>query len=223
METTTDTAISKPLLRGWLHAVACLAAAAAVPVLLEESGRDPVKLAAMGGFGITMILLYAVSAAYHIGDWGQNVKRLLAKLDYANIFLFIAASNTVLCVLALPSERYLPRLALIWLLGCAGIGCVIALPCLRRRARTALYVLVGWAGALSTSILQSPLATPALIMISASAAAYLVGGVIYAWERPNPLPDVFGFHELFHLMTIVANAGLAAAFWLWLLPSSPAV
>ena len=222
MEATTETAISKPLLRGWLHAGACVAALAAIPALVGESGRDPVKLAAMSGFGITMILLYAVSAVYHIGDWGQNVKRLLAKLDYANIFLFIAASNTALCVLALPGEHYLPRLALIWLLGFAGIGCVVALPCLRRRARTALYVLVGWAGALSTSVLQSPLGTPALIMISASGVAYLVAGVVYAWQRPNPLPDVFGFHELFHLLTIVANASLAAAFWTWLLPTPAA-
>ena len=176
MDATPESAISKPLLRGWLHAAACLAAAVAIPLLLVESDRDPAKLAAMGGFGLTMVLLYAVSAVYHIGDWGQNVKRRLAKLDYANIFLFIAASNTALCVLALPSEHYLPRLALIWLFGFAGIGCVVALPCLRRRARTALYVLVGWAGALSTSVLQTPLATPALVMISASALAYLIGG-----------------------------------------------
>jgi hemolysin III len=222
METTKENAIPKPLMRGWLHAGACVAAIAAIPVLVGESGDDPVKLAAMGGFGITMILLYAVSAVYHIGDWGQNVKGLLAKFDYANIFLFIAASNTALCVLAPPGEHYLPRLALIWLLGFAGIGCVVALPCLRRRARTGLYVLVGWAGALSTSVLQSPLATPALIMLSASGVAYLVGGVVYAWQRPNPLPDVFGFHELFHLLTIVANGTLAAAFWIWLLPAPTA-
>ena len=222
MEATTETAISKPLLRGWLHAGACVAALASIPALIGESGRDPAKLAAMVGFGLTMVLLYAVSAAYHIGDWGQNVKRLLAKLDYANIFLFIAASNTALCVLAVPNERYLPRLAIIWLLGFAGIGCVVALPCLRRRARTGLYLLVGWAGALSTSILHLPLAPPALMMISASGLAYLAGGAVYAWQRPNPLPQVFGFHELFHLLTIVANAGLAAAFWIWLLPSTSA-
>jgi hemolysin III len=210
---------AKPLMRGWLHAGACLAALATIPRLLGGSGHDPVRLAAMGAFGLAMVLLYAVSALYHIGDWRQPVKRLLARLDYANIFLFMAASHTALCVLVLPSERYLPRLALIWLLGLIGIGCVVALPCLRRRVRTSLYVLVGWAGALSAPVLQPALATPALFLISGSAVVYLLGGAIYAWQRPNPLPAVFGFHELFHLLTIVANAALAAAFWIWLLPA----
>jgi len=215
----TETEIPKPLMRGWLHAGACLAALAAVPRLLDGSGHDPVRLAAMGAFGLAMVLLYAVSALYHIGDWREPVKRLLARLDYANIFLFMAASNTALCVLALPDGRYLPRLALIWLLGLAGIACVVALPCLRRRVRTGLYVLVGWGGVLSAPLLQPALAPPALVMIIASAFAYLLGGVVYAWEKPNPLPSVFGFHELFHLLTIVANAALAAVFWIWLLPA----
>jgi hemolysin III len=211
--------VAKPLMRGWLHAAACLAAVAAIPGLLGGSGHDPARVAAMAAFGLTMVLLYAVSAVYHIVDWREPVKRLLAKLDHANIFLFMAASNTALCVLALPSERYLPRIALIWLLGLAGVACVFALPCLRRRARTGLYVLVAWAGALSAPVPPSALAPPALVMISGSALAYLLGGAVYAWERPNPLPRVFGFHELFHLLTILANGALAAAFWIWLLPA----
>lgn len=214
-------AMAKPLMRGWLHAGASVAALVATPHLLGVSGHDPLRLAAMGGFGLAMVLLYAVSAVYHIGDWGAPVKRLLAKLDYANIFLFMAASNTALCVLA-PSERHLPRLALIWLLGLAGIACVVALPCLRRRMRTGLYVLVGWGGALAAPILQGSLAPAALVMISGSALTYLLGGAIYAWQKPNPLPSVFGFHELFHLLTIVANAALAATFWIWLLPAGSA-
>jgi hemolysin III len=206
-------------MRGWLHAVACLAALAAIPGLLGGSGHDPARLAAMAIFGLTMVLLYAVSAVYHIVDWRQPVKRLLAKLDYANIFLFMTASNTALCVLALPSERYLPRIALIWLLGLTGVACVFALPCLRRRARTGLYVLVAWAGALSAPMLPSALAPPALVMICGSALTYLLGGAVYALKRPNPLPRVFGFHELFHLLTILANGALAATFWIWLLPA----
>jgi hemolysin III len=215
----TESARPKPLMRGWLHAGACMAAAAATPHLLVMGGHDPVRVAAMGAFGLAMVLLYAVSAVYHIGNWGAPVKRLLAKLDYANIFLFMAASNTVLCVLALPSEHYLPRLALIWLLGLLGIACVVALPCLRRRVRMGLYVLVGWGGALAAPMLQSSLAPAALVMISGSALTYLLGGAIYAWQKPNPLPSVFGFHELFHLLTILANTGLAVALWIWVLPA----
>ena len=119
--------------------------------------------------------------------------------------------------LGAPSEHYLPSLALVWLLGGAGIGCVFAMPCLRRRARTALYVLVAWAGALAP-LLQTPLEPSALLLLLGSALSYLVGGAIYAWQRPNPLPQVFGFHELFHLLTIVANGALATAIWIWLLP-----
>ena len=213
---------AKPLLRGWLHAGASLAAAAITPSLLGESGQDPAHFAAVAGFGLAMVLLYAVSAAYHIVDWRGPVKQLLAKVDYANILLFILASYTALCVLALPSERYWPRLMFMWTLGAAGIGCVILMPVLRRRARTALYLLVGWAGALSVPLLKGGVAAPALIMLSGSAVTYLLGGAIYAWQRPNPLPSVFGFHELFHLLTIVGNTALAAAFWIWILPAGAA-
>jgi hemolysin III len=215
----TEDTMEKPLLRGWLHAGASLAAAVATPRLLDGSGHDPVRFAAMGGFVAAMVLLYGVSALYHIGDWTQPIKRVLAKADYTNIFLFILASYTALSVFVQPDARYLPRLAFMWLLGLAGIACVIAMPIVRRRARTALYVAVGWAGAISVPMLKGVVATPALLMISGSAVAYLIGGAIYALQRPNPLPNVFGFHELFHLFTIVANTALAAAFWIWLLPA----
>lgn len=214
-----DEKLAKPLLRGWLHAGASLAAAAVTPRLLGESGHDPVRFAALAGFGLATVLLYAVSALYHIVDWRRPVKQLLAKVDYANILLFILASYTALCVLALPSERYVPRLIFMWALGFVGIVCVVVMPVLRRRVRTALYILVGWAGALSAPMLKGGLAAPALIMISGSALTYLVGGAVYAWQRPNPLPSVFGFHELFHLLTIVGNTALAVAFWLWIVPA----
>jgi hemolysin III len=160
-----------------------------------------------------MVLLYAVSAVYHIGEWREPVRRLLARLDYANIFLFIAASHTVLSVLAVPREGRLPGLALVWFLGAAGAGCAIALPARLRRARTALCVAVAWAGLFQAPVPHAALAPPASLALCASAMAYLAGGAVYAWRRPNPLPAVFGFHELFHLLTILANAALAAAIW----------
>lgn len=212
---TFDNDATKPLLRGWLHAGASVVAAAAVPWLLGEARDDPARLAALTLFGLTMVLLYAVSAAYHIGEWRAPVRRLLARLDYANIFLFIAASCTVVSVLAAPDGSSLVRLAPLWALGVAGIACVFVLPCLRRRVRTALYVLMGWAGvALATPVLHAGLQAPALAVLGGSAGTYLVGAAVYAWRRPDPLPAVFGFHELFHLLTIVANTALGAAIWL---------
>jgi hemolysin III len=210
----------KPLLRGWLHAGGALVAAAATSWLLAQG--DPERAGVVGLFGCVTVLLYAVSAAYHIGEWRQPVKRLLAKLDYANIALYIAATHTVLCLRALPPEHCLPVLARIWVLGAAATAVVLVLPARRRQARTLLYLVTAWAGLVWAPALQPGLAPQALIVLLVSALAYLVGGAIYALRRPDPLPEVFGFHELFHLLTIVANTALAVAIWIGFPAGAPA-
>ncbi|HET9494677.1 MAG TPA: hemolysin III family protein, partial [Chloroflexia bacterium] len=112
----------KPLLRGWSHALAAVASVVFTIVLAFVSAYDPPRMVSMIVFGASMVVLYTVSAVYHIGRWTPRVHRVLRSLDHANIFLLIAGTYTPICFNLLDGWFRVFMLATVWALAVAGMG-----------------------------------------------------------------------------------------------------
>ena len=154
-------------------------------------------------FALCSILLFGTSALYHRGNWTDKIMGLFRRADHANIFLLIAGTYTPVAALTLPGKQAIIVLSIIWAGALAGILIKTIWPTAPRWVGVSLYILLGWG-----AVMQLPAfwgANPAvLVLILAGGLAYTVGAVFYATKRPNPLPTIFGFHELFHACTIIA-------------------
>jgi hemolysin III len=210
--------IQKPLLRGWFHAVAAVGALALTLGLLVQTAGDPVRFVSMLVFGLSMTTLFVVSAVYHIGRWEGKHHTFLRAFDHANIFLFIAGAYTPICVILLSGWTRIAMLAVIWLVALAGVALSLFALHVPRWVNALLYVGMGWISVLLLPQIVAVVSlTPALVLI-AGGLLFTVGAVIYALRRPDPLPHVFGFHELFHLFVIAGTAAIAAVVWIWVVP-----
>jgi hemolysin III len=208
----------RPRLRGWSHACATFGAIVVTFGLLAETRHDQLRWLSVLVFGITMIVLYMVSAIYHIGSWRGRHYTFLRTLDHANIFLVIAGTYTPICVNVLDPHMHVPMLTLIWtlaLLGAVGTAFMLRLP---RIVSILMYMMMGWISLISLPSLVRLLPWEALAMFFIGGLLYSIGAVVFALRRPNPLPHLFGFHEIFHLFVIAGNAAFVIMIWLWVLP-----
>jgi hemolysin III len=208
----------KPLLRGWSHAAAAIAAIGVTIALLLVSAHDIPRFLSLLVYGVSLVVLYIVSAVYHVGNWSGRWERFLLAFDHANIFLLIAGSYTPIVVNVLSGWIRTVFLALIWAfaaIGIAGATMTLRAP---RWLLTVLYVGMGWASVLLLPEIARALPIEATILLLGGGLLYTAGAVIYIFGRPNPLPRVFGFHELFHLCVVAGSAAVAVVIWFWVVP-----
>lgn len=207
-----------PLLRGWLHAIAAVGAIVATLGLVIDTYQQPQRLIAVLIFGLSMILLYSVSALYHLGRWHGVRAIVLHVLDRANIFVLIAGTYTPFCMILLNGVLRITLLALIW--GLASLGIRSSLTTIRspRWSSTLLYLGMGWLSVLILPSLLRALPFAAVALLLAGGTLYTVGAVVYALKRPDPWPDVFGFHEIFHLFVVGGSVAFLAVIWGWVVP-----
>lgn len=206
----------KPLMRGWFHAVASVGALIVTIGLLVKTYGNTASFVAALVFGVSMILLYAVSSIYHIGTWDAKRERVLRSFDHANIFLLIAGTYTPICVNVLSGNFRIMMLVLIWGMAVLGIGSVVLTLRLPRVLRVGLYIGMGWVSLIVLPELGRLLPPGAILTLLLGGVLYTVGGIIYALQRPNPLPRIFGFHEIFHLFVIGGSSAFVATIWLWI-------
>jgi hemolysin III len=192
----------KPTWRGWLHAATFPITFVAGVVLIALAQGAPAKWAS-AVFMTTSMLLFGISALYHRINWSPRVKAVFRRLDHANIFLLIAGTYTPLAVCALPQDKAVLLLSLVWGGALLGIGFRIFWLKAPRWLYVPLYLALGWAAMMYIGDLaQANLAM--MILVVVGGLFYTVGAVFYALKRPNPIPGVFGFHELFHACTVIA-------------------
>jgi hemolysin III len=208
----------KPLLRGWFHAAAALAAAGFTVALCLRAHTDVPRMISLLVFGLAMIELYAVSALYHIGAWSPPRRRVLRALDHANIFVLIAGTYTPLCLNVLAGWPRVALLAAIWTLTAVGIGVTLLAPDLPRWVGTTLYVGMGWVAIFALPAFLAALPWSAVATLLLGGLLYTLGGVVYALRRPDPFPRILGFHEVFHLFVLAGGVALAVMVWLWVVP-----
>ncbi len=219
--TLTDTlpqAAVKPLLRGWFHALAAVAAVAITAALCWQSRADTPRLLSLAVFGLCMIAVYGVCAVYHIGRWPEATRRRLRALDHANIFVLIAGTYTPLCFNVLSGWLRPALLITIWLLAAAGVALATFTLHAPRWLTVALYVGMGWVAVLALPAFLAALSWSAVLMLVLGGLLYTAGAVVYASRRPNPFPRVLGFHEVFHLFVIAGGLAFTLAIWIWALP-----
>ena len=196
-----------PRLRGVLHAGACPAAAAGGILLVAFAPAQQARLAA-AVYGVACVTLFGVSAAYHWSPRGSRRRSLLARLDHVGILLVIAGTYTPLAVLALRGWTRPSVLAIIWA-GAAG-GILIRLiwrvgwrP-VPQWLITSLFLALGGTGVFILPQLLRGAGGLALTLVLAGGILYTLGAAVYTLKRPDPSPRWFGFHEVFHALTILA-------------------
>ncbi|MFN2465741.1 MAG: hemolysin III family protein [Candidatus Dormibacteria bacterium] len=199
-------AVTKPLLRGYSHAAAAPLALVATLLLLRSSEGHPGRQAALAVYGATLVLLFTGSATYHIGNWRPTVAARLQRLDHCNIFLVIAGTYTPIAVALLAGSSRALILAAVWIL--ALTGAAISLGGLRvpRGVLAGLYIGVGWVAIFVAPTIFRAVGIPGSSLLVGAGAVYTVGALCYTFRWPNPWRDVFGFHEVFHLLVIGASA-----------------
>lgn len=195
---------SVPSWRGWIH-TGMFPVALAAGVLLIVLAEGPIAKAGAAVFLATSLLLFGMSAIYHRFDWSPKVKAALRRVDHANIFLLIAGTYTPVSLCALPFEKGVVLLSLVW--GGALLGIAFRVLWLRapRWSYVPLYVGLGWAAVLYLPDLLASIPV-AMLLILIGGVAYTAGALVYGLKRPDLVPGVFGFHELFHACTAVAFA-----------------
>jgi hemolysin III len=194
---------AKPKLRGWLHAVTSPLAMACGAVLIALA---PTGIATVGAtvFTITSVLLFTTSAIYHRGHWSPVWEQRLKRLDHANIFLLIAGSYTPFGLLALTGSTRSLMLSIVWGVAVLGVVFRVLWVGAPRWLYVPMYIGLGWAAAFVFPQLLHGAGVPAFVLVAIGGGLYTLGGLVYALKRPDPLPRWFGFHEIFHVLTVAA-------------------
>ncbi len=205
MTTIARHLIEKPRLRGHLHARSFFVSLAlgVLLVMLADGSR---AAAAVAVFAASASAMLGVSGLFHRRSWGPRGFSLMRRLDHAMIYLLIAGSYTPFGLLALEGPTASRLLWFIWI--CAAIG--IALEAFLAHApswiRTALCVAMGWASIVALPDIIDGAGAAGALLLAGGGILSTVGGVIYAIQRPDPRPTVFGYHEVFHVLVVTALA-----------------
>lgn len=198
-------AATPPRMRGVLHAATvplCLAAG----IVLVALAPSATSRAAVAVYAATAVALFAVSAVYHLRRSAPSRFHVLQRLDHANIYLIIAGTYTPFAVLALQGAARTAILACVWAGAALGVALHVAWVRPPVWLTTPLYIALGWIAAFVIPELLRGAGVAAVVLGIVGGGLYTVGALVYATRRPNPFPAAFGFHEVFHALTIAAFA-----------------
>jgi len=199
----------KPALRGVSHQIAFFAAIGATWLLVRWT-KSPEASRAAFVFGASLVTLFGTSALYHRVDWGVAARARMRRLDHAAIFVLIAGGYTPLFALVPSSHGGHTALEVIWLGAGAGVLKSLLWPHAPKWVTALACVALGWAvvGEVVDRAAVVGALTVALLVVSGT--VYSVGALVYALKRPDPFPTVFGYHEVFHAIVVVASGCLFA-------------
>ncbi|MGA9747342.1 MAG: hemolysin III family protein [Nocardioides sp.] len=195
----------KPKLRGWLHLVTAPLSLAAGIVLVALSPNATTRIGS-AIFATTAMVLFTVSAIYHRGTWSPRIWAFLRRFDHANIFLLIAGTYTPFSLLLLEGRNQVILLTTVWTGAVLGVLFRVFWADAPRWLYTPIYVALGWAAIFFFPDFVDGTGAAVLTLMIVGGALYTVGGVVYGFQKPNPFPRWFGFHEVFHTLTIAAFA-----------------
>jgi hemolysin III len=209
----------KPRLRGVSHEWAFFASliAGGTLVWLADPGKARIAIAI---YAVSLSALLGTSALYHRVDWKRpKVRRWMRRLDHSMIFVLIAGTVTPFLVLVAEGPFADALLIAVWAGALAGIVVELIWVDAPKWATAIVYLAVGWIGALAFPEILSNAGLGAGALIAFGGVLYTIGAVVYARQRPDPRPEVFGYHEIFHLLVIIAAAAHFAAVAMYALPA----
>lgn len=205
----------RPLLRGVFHLVGLFVAlvAGALLVLGSDGAKHGAKhVVAAAVFAASVVVMLGASALYHRVTWTPRVRPWMRRVDHAGIYFLIAGSYTPVGLLVLHGWLQVVVLAVVWTGAAAATilnFCWVGGP---KWLTAGIAIAIGWVGIVALPQLLHAVGVVPVVLIAAGGIAYTVGGVVYARRKPDPVPFVFGYHELFHALTLVALALQYVAF-----------
>jgi hemolysin III len=219
-ESSTATAeLPRPRLRGVFHQYAFPAFAVLGLALVVTSDGGPERVAA-AIFGGSVALAFGVSALYHRVTWQPAARRLMRRLDHSAIFLLIAGTYTPYALLVLAGAWRFSILAVVWIGAALAIAQSLLWVDRPNWLPAVLGLVLGWAGVVAFPQILEATGSAGASLLLVGGVLYTVGALVYARSRPDPIPDVFGYHELFHVLTILAAACQYAAIAFFVLPAA---
>lgn len=218
MREPTDIVRARPTLRGVLHHYAFYASLVAGAVLVACAPAQRTLVALV--YGVSLSALLGVSALYHRVTWSVPARRRMGRLDHSMIAVLIAGTYTPFGTVALSGTFAVALLAVVW----GGAAANILLHVLWLDAPKALsaasYVLLGWVGVVALPDLATHAGWAPTVLLGVGGLLYSAGALVYALRRPDPVPAVFGYHEVFHALVVVAAVTHYTAVALTILPGS---
>jgi hemolysin III len=198
----------RPALRGWLHVGAFVGWLVGGPFLIA-AGPDSGSKAALTVYVVAMLIMFGISASFHRLRWSAPAWRRMRRADHSAIFIGIAGTSTGLAGLALTGWPQVLLLSMVW--GGAIIGIALRQVWLDapQWAVAVPYVVVGWCSLIVAPQLVRSLGWVGFALMLVAGLAYTGGALVYARKKPDPWPDVFGFHEVFHACTVVGAGTFA--------------
>lgn len=200
---------AKPLLRGVSHQISFFFAIAATVVLALRAVPGVATASALV-FGLSLMNLFGTSALYHRVNWSTAARKRMRRLDHAGIFILIAGGYTPIFACIPSSAGGHGALAAIWIGSLIGVAKSLAWPDAPKWMTALLCVILGW------TVIGQVIDRAAIIgavscwLLVISGITYSLGAVVYATKRPDPLPRIFGYHEVFHALVIAASICLYA-------------
>ncbi len=187
------------------HLFASCFAVAGAALLIAQAGAqaDPWKIVGFSVYGLSVVMLFVSSTLHHGIDGGPTVNEVLRTLDYCSVFLLIAGSVTPLVLVLFRSTYGWTVLGAVWAIAAVGIVLRSVLRQLPKYVTNTLYIALGWLPVLLVGA-GAALPVGALVLMAAGGLLYSAGFVVFVIEKPNPWPGVFGFHEIWHLVVVVA-------------------
>ena len=187
---------------GFTHLFSFFASIIGLVVLLVLTKGDTRRQMTMLIYGISLMLLYGASSTYHLVRTTPRKELFLRKLDHSSIFILIAGCYTPVFYVGLTGIWRIVMLSTIWGIALAGVILKMAYMKVPRAVSTSIYVIMGWIAVVPFVHLVKTLPVNAIILMIMGGLLYTTGAVIYATKKWNPIPDKFGFHEIFHLFVM---------------------
>lgn len=218
MELQTDVSHPvRPLLRGWTHAVSFPLMVLFGLGLLALPNNTPGDKLLLAVYVLGTATMFGVSASYHRGRWTPPARARMQKLDHTAIFLAIAGGYTPIAFLCLDGWTLAAVVVGVWV--GAGVGMAIQwIPAAPRALRGSSYIIVSWIAVFTVPDLWDGLGAAGFALVLAGGICYTIGAISLATRWPNPWPRVFGFHEVFHALTVIAAGLQFAAMALFVAP-----
>jgi hemolysin III len=195
----------KPRLRGVSHQYAFFVSLGCGVALILAASGGRARLAA-SIYAVAVSALLGTSALYHRVTWRPNARRWMRRLDHSMIFVLIAGTYTPVALLALKGSLASTILIVLWTGALAGVVFKLLWIDAPKWLLAAIYVALGLVSAAVFSELPAAIGWLGVAGLASGGLLYMVGAIVYASERPNPWPKVFGYHEVFHALVLAAAA-----------------
>ena len=209
----------KPRFRGRIHQVAFFVSVPA-GVLLILLANGPAAIAVASVYAVSLAAVFGSSAVYHRGEWTERARRWMKRLDHSMIFFLIAGTYTPFALLVLDGDLATVILAVVWSGALAGIVMKLVWIDAPKALVAILYLALGWVAVAAFPTMLDELGITGSALVAVGGLLYTVGALVYAFQRPNPAPAVFGYHEVFHALVILAAALQYAVIAFYVIPGA---